>query len=90
MTVSAILLSEVERLPFLPTLFEVCSAFSTVGVSIGNGEVLSYSARFGDLGKLNIIMLMFLGRIGVFAFTVAIVYKSTHSRIKYTEGKVVL
>jgi len=89
-TVSAILLSEVERLPFLPTLFEVCSAFSTVGVSIGNGEVLSYSARFGDLGKLNIIMLMFLGRIGVFAFTVAIVYKSTHSRIKYTEGKVVL
>jgi trk system potassium uptake protein len=89
-TLSAILLSEVERLPFLPTLFEVCSAFSTVGVSIGNGEVLSYSARFGDLGKLNIILLMFLGRIGVFAFTVAIVYKTMHSRIKYTEGKIIL
>ncbi len=89
-TVSAILLSEVERLPFLPTLFEVCSAFSTVGVSIGDGQLLSYSARFGDLGKLNIIMLMFLGRIGVFAFTVAIVHKATQSRIKYTEGKVIL
>ncbi|MBN2896773.1 MAG: potassium transporter [Campylobacterales bacterium] len=89
-TASAILLSEIERLPFLPMLFEVCSAFSTVGVSVGNGDVLSYSARFSDVGKLNIIILMFLGRIGVFAFTVAIVHKATQSRIKYIEGKVIL
>ncbi len=89
-TASAILLSEIERLPFLPMLFEVCSAFSTVGVSMGNGDVLSYSARFSDIGKLNIIILMFLGRIGVFAFTVAIVHKATQSRIKYIEGKVII
>lgn len=88
--VSTVLLSEVERLPFLRTLFETCSAFGTVGLSTGNGGVLSYSALFSDWGKVNIILLMFMGRIGVFAFTVVIVGKAVQSRIKYAEAKVVL
>lgn len=87
---STILLSEIERLPFLRTLFEACSAFGTVGLSTGNGGVLSYSALFSDWGKANIILLMFMGRIGVFAFTVVIVGKAVESRIKYAEAKVVL
>lgn len=87
---STVLLSEIERLPFLRTLFEACSAFGTVGLSTGNGGVLSYSALFSDWGKANIIILMFMGRIGVFAFTVVIVGKAVQSRIKYAEGKVVL
>lgn len=87
---STILLSEIERLPFLRTLFETCSAFGTVGLSTGNGGVLSYSALFSDWGKANIILLMFMGRIGVFAFTVVIVGKAVESRIKYAEAKVVL
>lgn len=87
---STVLLSEVERLPFLRTLFEACSAFGTVGLSTGNGGVLSYSALFSDWGKANIILLMFMGRIGVFAFTLVIVGKAVQSRIKYAEGKVIL
>ncbi len=76
---STVILNETERLHFVRTLFETCSAFATVGVSTGNGGILSYSALFSDLGKLNIIFLMLMGRIGVFAFT-----------IKYAEGKVVI
>lgn len=87
---STVFLSEIERLPFLRTLFEACSAFGTVGLSTGNGGSLSYSALFSDFGKFNIIILMFMGRIGVFAFTLIIVGKAVHSRIKYAEGKVVL
>ncbi|MDX9967108.1 potassium transporter [Sulfuricurvum sp. IAE1] len=87
---STVLLSEIERLPFLRTLFEACSAFGTVGLSTGNGGVLSYSALFSDWGKANIILLMFMGRIGVFAFTVVIVGKAVESRIKYAEGKVII
>lgn len=87
---STVLLSEVERLPFLRILFEACSAFGTVGLSTGDGGVLSYSALFSDWGKANIILLMFMGRIGVFAFTVVIVGKAVQSRIKYAEAKVVL
>jgi trk system potassium uptake protein TrkH len=88
--ISTIILSEVERLPFLRILFETTSAFATVGVSTGNGGVLSYSALFSEWGKINIIILMFMGRIGVFAFTVIIVGKAVESRIKYAEGKVII
>jgi trk system potassium uptake protein TrkH len=88
--ISTILLSEVERLPFLRLLFETTSAFGTVGLSTGNGGVLSYSALFSDVGKLNIIILMLMGRVGVFAFTIVIVGKAVESRIKYAEGKVVI
>lgn len=88
--ISTILLSEFERLSFVRTLFEVCSAFGTVGLSTGNGGDLSYSALFDDWGKANIILLMFMGRIGVFAFTVAIVGKATKSRVTYPEAKVVI
>lgn len=88
--VSTIWLSEVEHLPFLRILFETTSAFGTVGVSTGNGGVLSYSALFSDGGKINIMILMLMGRVGVFAFTIAIVGKAAESRIKYAEGKVVI
>lgn len=88
--VSTIILSEIERLPFIKILFEVTSAFATVGVSTGNGGVLSYSALFSDWGKINIMVLMLMGRIGVFAFTIVIVGKAVESRIKYAEGKVVI
>lgn len=88
--VSTIILSEVEHLPFLRILFETTSAFGTVGVSTGNGGVLSYSALFSDWGKINIIVLMLMGRVGVFAFTIIIVGKAVESRIKYAEGKVII
>jgi trk system potassium uptake protein TrkH len=87
---STVLLSEFEKTPFLPTLFEACSAFGTVGISTGNGGVLSLSALFGIWGKINIIFLMFMGRIGVFAFTVIIIGKATQSRVQYPEAKVIL
>lgn len=88
--VSTVILSEVEHLPFLRILFETTSAFGTVGLSTGDGGVLSYSALFSDAGKLNIIILMLMGRVGVFAFTIIIVGKAVESRIKYAEGKVII
>jgi trk system potassium uptake protein len=88
--VSTVILNESEKLHFVRTLFETCSAFGTVGLSTGNGGVLSYSALFSDLGKVNIIFLMLMGRIGVFAFTVVIVGKAIQTRIKYAEGKVII
>lgn len=88
--VSTVILNESEELHFVRTLFETCSAFATVGVSTGDGGVLSYSALFSDLGKLNIMLLMLMGRMGVFAFTIVIVGKAIQTRIKYAEGKVIL
>ncbi len=87
---STVFLSEFEHMPFLRILFESCSAFGTVGLSTGNGGVLSYSALFNTFGKINIIFLMFIGRIGVFAFTAILVGKTVQSRIKYADGKVLI
>jgi trk system potassium uptake protein TrkH len=88
--ISTVILNESEKLNFIRTLFETCSAFGTVGLSTGNGGVLSYSALFSDIGKINIVLLMLMGRIGVFAFTVVIVGKAMQTRIKYAEGKVII
>lgn len=88
--ISTVILSEIEGLPFLKILFESTSAFGTVGVSVGNGGVLSFSALFSDAGKINIMILMLMGRVGVFAFTIVIVGKAIESRIKYSEGRIIL
>ncbi len=56
-----------ENMPFLDTLFEVTSAFGTVGLSTGITPYLSTA------GRLIITLLMFAGRVGpltmVFALT---------------------
>ncbi|WP_088102570.1 TrkH family potassium uptake protein [Halalkalibacter urbisdiaboli] len=67
--------------PFMMIVFEVFSAFGTVGLSMGLTGDLS------DIGKEIIIVLMFLGRIGplTFAFSLA---KAQKSMIRYPEGEV--
>lgn len=54
------------RQNFLPHLFEATSAFGTVGLSMDLSPTLS------KLGKLLIIGLMFVGRVGPLAFFAAI------------------
>ncbi|MER2010174.1 MAG: TrkH family potassium uptake protein [Psychrobacillus sp.] len=54
----AFALTITEQLPLLPLLFEVFSAFGTVGISMG------ITSQLSELGKVFICVLMFLGRIG--------------------------
>jgi trk system potassium uptake protein len=55
---SLFVLNIIETLPFLTLLFEVVSAFGTVGLSMG------ITAELSVLGKLVIIIVMFVGKIG--------------------------
>jgi trk system potassium uptake protein len=55
-----------QRADFLPTFFEVVSAFGTVGLSMGVTPDLSPAA------KVLVVLMMFLGRIGPLAFFAAI------------------
>ncbi len=57
-------------LPFKSLLFEVFSAFGTVGLDLGISPSLS------DGGKLTIVLLMYLGRMGVVTFFSAILRKN--------------
>jgi trk system potassium uptake protein TrkH len=87
---STLLLVETQDLPFLKILFEVVSAFATVGVSVGNGDILSLSERFDSFGKSIIILLMIAGRVGVFAFGVILVGKSKKINFKYPKGRILI
>ncbi len=60
------LLALAETLPFENLLFEAASALGTVGLSTG------ITAQLTPLGKLILIGLMFLGRLGPLAFGIAL------------------
>ncbi|MFS0862314.1 TrkH family potassium uptake protein [Fredinandcohnia sp. 179-A 10B2 NHS] len=65
-----------EDAPFLVSLFEVVSAFGTVGMSMG----LTYSLTL--VGKIIIIFIMFLGNIGPLTLVYSL-SKPRVSKIKY-------
>ncbi len=64
-------------------LFEEVSAFGTVGLSTGITSKLSL------IGKLIIIITMFIGRIGTLTLMVAIFQRGHHlSNVRYPEGEI--
>lgn len=85
-----LLLSYSENQPFLRIMFEVASAAGTVGLSTGNGGVLSLSALFSDFGKCVIIATMFLGRLGPLAIGLFAVRTHEDLRYRYAQARVVL
>jgi len=87
---ATIILVETQKTNFMKTLFEVVSAFCTVGVSVGNGDVLSLSEKFSTFGKSLIISLMLIGRMGIFAFGFLIMGREKIKHIQYPEGRILL
>ncbi len=79
-----------DRQDFLRTLFEVASSFGTVGLSTGDGGVLSFSALLTDFGKLMIILTMFIGRIGPLTVSVALVRLEETRRFRYPPERVLI
>lgn len=87
---AALILVETQNLPFIKILFEVVSAFGTVGVSTGNGDILSFSQQFDTFGKSIIIVLMIAGRLGVFAFGLILIGKAKTKHFKYPVGRIII
>lgn len=85
-----LILVETQNLPFVKILFEVVSAFGTVGVSTGNGDILSFSQQFDTFGKSLIIILMIAGRLGVFAFGIILLGKAKTKHFKYPKGRIII
>jgi len=69
---------------FLGFLFETVSAFGTVGLSMGVTPVLTLP------GKLVIIILMIIGRVGVPAFTYIIAGGGATKGIQYAEENMMI
>ena len=68
---------------FIQILFEVTSAFGTVGLSTG------ITPDLGVAGKLILILTMFIGRLGALTITSIWVFKTT-SNVRYTEEMITI
>jgi len=88
-TLSTLFIVVTQETQYLPTAFEVTSAFGTVGLSLGDGGVRSLSALFSPIGKLVISFTMFVGRLGPLTLAFAVTRQVTE-RFKYPEGRVII
>ncbi len=79
-----LLLLAFENKPFLPLLFEAVSAFGTVGLSTGITPNLTI------VGKLLIMFLMFIGRIGPLTIGLALARETTIGKVTHPEARVMI
>jgi len=78
------LLSYIEGEDFIKILFEVVSAFGTVGLSTGITPSLSIAS------KIIIIFTMFTGKIGPLGLALSLIQKREPEIIKYPEEKIMV
>jgi len=84
-TATAVLLYLQPEFVLIDTLFEVVSAFSTVGLSRGLTSELS------EPGKCVITLTMLVGRIGVLNFFFSLVSaKRTHGHVRYPKERIII
>jgi trk system potassium uptake protein TrkH len=80
----SMVLSTTESASFLKILFEVTSAFGTVGLSMGLTPDLTM------LGKIMIIFTMFVGRLGPITLAYALQPNHDKELYRYPEGKITI
>lgn len=78
------MMSITENVDFLKLLFEVVSAFGTVGLSTGITPHLSIA------GKLWLILTMFAGRVGPVTLALALALRKRKGAVQYPEGRVMI
>ncbi|WP_075981135.1 TrkH family potassium uptake protein [Bacillus massilinigeriensis] len=79
-----IVLSITESQSLLELLFEVCSAFGTTGLSMG------ITADLSVVGKIVIMILMFIGRIGLPSFIFMMGGKEKKVNYHYPKERVII
>jgi trk system potassium uptake protein TrkH len=76
--------AEASRGVFIEYTFEAISAFATVGLSLGaTGKLL-------PLGKVLIILLMFLGRVGLMTVAFTMLRHSRENIVQYAEENIMI
>lgn len=69
---------------FIRVLFELTSAFGTVGLSVG------LSPKLSDFHKLLFIAVMFVGRVGLLTATFSLARKRTEPLFRYAEENIMV
>ncbi|MGF0095645.1 TrkH family potassium uptake protein [Peptoniphilus sp. SGI.035] len=79
-----ITIDEQGKFLYLDILYEIVSAFGTVGISRG------ITANLSSLSKIILIILMYLGRVGAATLGIGILNRKTKKHTKYSEGKIIV
>ncbi|WP_239710579.1 TrkH family potassium uptake protein [Paenibacillus sp. 19GGS1-52] len=82
--IATMLLSVTENADFLSVLFEAISAFGTSGITMG------LTTELTTLGKVLVIILMFVGRIGPLTLAYALKPKNSKELYRYPEGNITI
>lgn len=82
--VAVVILSETESFSLLVILFEVSSAFGTTGLSMGITPELT------SAGKVVIMILMFIGRIGILSFIFLFNRRNQELNYHYPKERVIV
>ncbi|MDY2629814.1 MAG: TrkH family potassium uptake protein [Clostridium sp.] len=69
---------------FIDLLYETSSALGTVGLTLG------LTPKLSSLGKIFIMIMMYLGRVGPLTVMLALTRKRKKSGYKYPEGKILI
>ncbi len=65
-------------------VFEAVSAFGTVGLS------MNLTPKLSDTGRIIIIVLMFLGRVGILTFALALLRQTNGRKIQYPQEEIIV
>jgi trk system potassium uptake protein len=77
-----------DDIPSFTALFEVTSAFGTVGLSLGPGYGLA--TELSNFGKILLALVMFAGRLGPITIVVALSERSKPVRYTYPEEDIAI
>jgi len=78
------ILSITENFTLMQIIFEVCSAFGSVGLSMGITPDLS------NTGKIVIMIIMFIGRVGITSLLYIIGHKEVKENFHYPKERVII
>ncbi|MFD1206799.1 MULTISPECIES: TrkH family potassium uptake protein [Sporosarcina] len=84
MTALLILLITEPTIPVIPLLFEITSAFGTCGMS------LDITSELSSFGKVIIMILMFIGRVGLISFLYTLGGKTNKRPYSYPKERVII
>ncbi|MFH1710607.1 MAG: TrkH family potassium uptake protein [bacterium] len=74
---AVLLLNYFEKFSLLESAFEVFSAFGTVGLSMG------ITPKLSSIGKLIIIVVMFIGRVGPLSLALTLLIQQKEPKVEY-------
>lgn len=82
--ISSIVISAIEDVKILPVMFEVVSAISSCGLSMG------ITAKLSDISCALITIIMFFGRIGGLSFIMSLSNNVKPSKVQLPEEKIIV